>query len=148
MDKQTILAALYAFVHQRPGLEYGNYGNRASYQSEMRAIIKDLHHARTLLRALELRQSITAADILAACKGAFSGRLSIVQNDAGAVVVDYCTGQYWPTEYRKAVSAVCASALWAWMRDGMPAGTASPGDYLRASLKREFGRSLAAQWFQ
>ena len=164
MDKQAILAALYAFVHQRPGLEYGNYGNGPAYRAEMRSIIRDLHHARTLLRALELRQSITASDILAACKGAFSGRLSIVQNDAGAVVVDYCTGQYWPTEYRKAVSAVCASVLWAWTRDGMPAPTLHhnsetgemvkrydgqrAGDYLRASLKREFGRGLAAQWFQ
>jgi hypothetical protein len=29
----------------------------------------------------------------------------------------------------------------------MPADTAKPGDYLRASFKREFGRGMASRWF-
>lgn len=36
--------------------------------------------------------------------------------------VDYCTGQYFPTEYRRAVCAVLASALWDYTRENaMPA---------------------------
>ena len=156
MDKkQQIITALYAFISQRPGLEYGNYGDQVSYRAEMRAITKDLHHARQLIRDVELRNSISADDILAAGKSAYSGRLTIVERDDGKVSVDYCTGQYFPTEYRKAVCAVMASVLWVWKRDqcmpdsfrGATVPPTSPSDYLRASFKREYGRGLASRWF-
>jgi hypothetical protein len=42
----------------------------------------------------------------------------------GGVSLDYCTGQYWPTEYRAAVCAVLASLLWAHAREHMPAPSA------------------------
>jgi len=157
--KQQIIDALRAFTRQRPGLEYGNYGDPVAYRAELRAIIKDLHQARELLRYVELRDSITGADIIAASKSAYSGRLTI---NADATI-EYCAGQYFPTEYRKAVCAVLSSAIWAWHRDQcMPTPTLHhntetgetvqrykglrAGDYLRASLKREFGRGLS-RWF-
>ena len=149
MDKkQQIIAALYAFIGQRAGLEFGNYGDVKAYRAEQRAITKDRHDARRLIRDVELRDSISADDILTASRGAYSGRLVIVQRDDGKVSVDYCTGQYFPTEYRRAVCAVMASVLWNWKRTQcMPAGTDKPGDYLRAGFKREYGRGLAARWF-
>ena len=61
--KQQIIDALRAFTHKRPGLEYGNYGDPAAYRAEMRAINKDLHQARALLRYVELHASISAAYI-------------------------------------------------------------------------------------
>jgi len=165
MDKkQAIIGALYTFIGQRPGLEYGNYGDVKSYRAEQRAITKDRHQARRLIRDIELRDSISADDILTAAKGAYSGRLTIVTRDDGAVAIDYCTGQYFPTEYRRAVCAVMASVLWNWKRDQcMPAPTLHhntetgetverykglrAGDYMRAGFKREYGRGLAARWF-
>ena len=156
MDKkQAIIGALYTFIGQRPGLEYGNYGEPVSYRAEVRAIGRDLTQARQLLRYVELRASITADDIIAASKRAYSGRLTITARDDGAVAIDYCTGQYFPTEYRKAACAVMASVLWHWKRTQcMPASftgatvpPTSPSDYLRASFKREFGRGMAARWF-
>jgi hypothetical protein len=148
MDKkQQIITALRAFINQRPGLEYGNYGEPTSYRAEVRAIGKDLQQARELLRYVELRDSITADDILDASARAYSGRLTIAQRDDGAVAVDYCTGQYWPTEYRKAACAVLARAIWDYLRGSMPAGTSQPGDYLRVSARREFGRGMASRWF-
>jgi len=146
--KQQIITALYAFIAQRPGLEYGNYGEPISYRAEVRAIGRDLTQARQLIRDVELRASITADDIIDASKHAYSGRLTITASDDGKISVDYCTGQYFPTEYRKAVCAVMASVLWNWKRTQcMPAGTAKPGDYLRTSFKREYGRGMAARWF-
>ena len=165
MDKkQQIITALYAFIAQRAGLEFGNYGDVKSYRAEQRAITKDRHHARQLIRDVELRDSISADDILTAAKGAYSGRLTIVTRDDGAVAVDYCTGQYFPTEYRRAVCAVMASVLWNWKRTQcMPAPTLHhntetgetverykglrAGDYMRAGFKREYGRGLASRWF-
>ena len=197
--KHQIIDSLHTFINQRPGLEYGNYGDPVAYRAEMRAIIKDLHQARELLRYVELRDSITGADIIAASKSAYSGRLTIVARDnfecmscaykwtaiahvadvsdicpkckgehvyhrPAGFIIDYCTGQYFPTEYRRAVCAVLASAIWSWKRDQcMPAPTLHhntetgetlqrykglrAGDYLRANFKREFGRGMAARWF-
>ena len=156
MDKkQQIIAAMYAFIGQRPGLEYGNYGDPVSYRAEARAIGRDLTQARQLIRDVELRDSISADDILTAAKGAYSGRLTIVERAGGAIAIDYCVGQYFPTEYRRAVCAVMASVLWNWKRTqcmpdsfkGATVPPTSPGDYLRAGFKREYGRGLAARWF-
>lgn len=155
--KAQVIAALRAFINQRPGLEFGNYGTVPAYRAECRQIAKDKRDALELLRAVEWRDSITADAIIEAAKGAYSGRLTIETRDNGAAAVDYCTGQYFPTEYRKAACAVLASALWDWTRDkcaptpANPASyrrwTASKGDWLRAHFRKEFGRSIASRWF-
>jgi hypothetical protein len=165
MDKkQAIIGALYTFIGQRPGLEFGNYGDVPNYRAEVRAIGRDLTQARQLLRYVELRASITADDIIEASLRAYSGRLTITATDDGAVSIDYCTGQYWPTEYRKAACAVLSQAIWRWTSaHAMPAPTLHHNsetnetvrrykglrvnDYLRASFKREFGRGMASRWF-
>lgn len=160
--KEQIITLLYAWIKQRPGLEFGNYGEVKSYRAEMRSIMKDGREARTLLRAIELRQSITAERLVRAFKDAYSGRLSLVVDKKGARL-DYVTGQYWPTEYRRAAAAVCASAYWSWLRDECmpkPKGTikrggsdydsydgVSAGDWLRNNCKKEFGRGIASRWF-
>ena len=45
MEKTQILSALRAFVRQRPGLDFANYGDVKLYRAEVRSITKDLHHA-------------------------------------------------------------------------------------------------------
>ncbi len=177
MSKQLIIDALYKWIRQRPDLEHANYGDISSYRSELRSITRDLHDARVLMRAVELRDSITAHDIVDASQHAFSG-LEIVQgyrvNGKGffsstsaaqqavdkylpaivaiesAVKIDYCTHQYWPTEYRKAVCAVLASALRNRKRADMPddTGKLSHGDWLRDQFRREYGIGIGKRWFQ
>lgn len=159
--KAAILAALYAFTAQRSGITFADYGERDSFMTDYREVLKDGRDARALLRAIELRDSITAEDILAATR-AFAGRLQIVTRDDGKVAVDYTAGQYFPTEYRSAVCAVCASALWAYYRANMPTaaiadspegapgvtqGTVNTGEYIRKQARREFGRGIQARWF-
>ena len=163
MDKQAIIAALREFVNQRPGLEWGNYGEASSYRAEMRQIMRDRKEAHTLLTACGWRDSITAEMMLDGFR-AFSGRLSISPDARGRVKLDYCTGQYYPTEYRKAVCAVAASVLWGWKRDFcMPEGELvhnsetgntfkrykgmRAGDYLRSTFRREVGRGIGSRWF-
>lgn len=171
MDKSTILAMLRAWVNQRPGLEFCNYGDVSAYRAELRQITKDRAHALELIRAVEWRDSITAERIIAAFPRAYSGRLRLEKREKdGKWVLDYCTGQYWPTEYRKAVCAVLASALWDWAREEcMPQPDRKPeacpcsrdhslhhhetynglraGDWLRRFFRREFGVSIARRWF-
>ena len=175
MNKTKLIEDLHAWVRQRPGLEPALYirdwsdrNGLETYRRESRSITKDLRQARTLLAYVETRDSITAKMILEASKHSFSGRLTITPSDDGEKFsIDYCTGQYWPTEYRRAVCAVLSSAIWDWLRDNMPPADGmvtidiggkpleveshrgqTPGDYLRAAARRELGRPIASRWFQ
>lgn len=148
MKKQALIEALHRFIRQRPGLEFANYGDVSAYLSESRAITRDLHHARALLSAVAWRDGITADDIIDASCRAFSGRLTITPtNDGEGFSIDYCTGQYFPTEYRRAVASVLASALWAYWRDSLPTENERKGYEIRRTAMRELGRSLACQFF-
>lgn len=138
--KETLIACLRKFIAQRPGLEFGNYGDVSAYRSEMRSITKDRHHAETMLASVAWRDSLTADDILHAAKHAHSGRLSITETAPGVFTLDYCTGQYWPTEYRRAVANVLSSALWNYWREA--------GDGPIGAAKRELSRGVAQRFFR
>ena len=142
-EKATILWAMYCWINQRPGLDFGNYGDLKNYRAELRSITKDLHDARSLLRAVEL--SSLSAETLKEAFRAYSGRLTW---DGKALA--YCTGQYWPTEYRKVVCAVAAAALWDYFREDYAAtakGDESPGDAIRRNFRRVYGRRMQTRWF-
>lgn len=159
VKKQTIIDVLNRWVSQRPGLDYGNYGDPVAYRSEVRSIGKDLQHARELINYVAWHDSITAQMILDA---ATSGRLSIVVK-GDKVSIDYCIGQYWPTEYRPAVCRLLSSVIWYWMAGNMPKGQLvhnsetgdtferydglRAGDYLRRQASRELGTGIARRWF-
>ena len=178
-NKRLIIDALDKWIRQRSDLEYANYDDVSCYRSELRRITRDLNDALVLLHAVELRDSITAHDIVDASQHAYGGRLEIVQgyrvNGKGpffsstgaaqraankylpsivaiesAVEIDYCASQYWSTEYRKAVCAVLASALWNRKRVDMPddTGELSPGDWLRDQFRREYGVGISKRCFQ
>ena len=139
MTKTDILSALRAFAHQRPRLQFGNYGDASAYRREVRGITKDLHHVRELLAAVSWRE-VSAEDLILA---ADSGRLTITDTPKG-VQVDYCTGQYFPVEYRPAVAAVLARALWIYWRRNNPDFS---GDQLRRLASREVSRAVFRNYF-
>jgi hypothetical protein len=157
--KTELCTLLRSFINQRPRLDYCNYGNPTSYRQELRSITKQRADALQLLRAVELRDSITV-DHMAEGFRAFCGRLSITSTKEGKPGLDYCSGQYWPTEYRAAACAVLASVLWGYFRANMPQPDAnktskehdrfrgmSAGDYLRKQARAKFGRGIVARWF-
>lgn len=144
--KEKYIAALFKFVGQRPGLEFRNYGSAAAYRSEMRRITRQRHDFRRLAHEIELASGISAENLVDAARSAFSGRLTFVEK-GDKVGVDYCAGQYFPTEYRAAACAVLASALWDHYRSDIPPETENKGDKLRAKFRRMFGASIASRWF-
>jgi len=107
--KELIIDALRQWIRQRPRLDFANYGDVSTYRAELRSIGNDLKHARELLAAVASRDGITDKDLIDASRRAYSGRLTI--DTSSGVSIDYCVGQYWPTEYRHAACAVLASAL-------------------------------------
>lgn len=187
LTKQNITAALRGFTNSRPGLDFGNYGDVSAYRSEARGIARDRREALALIRAVEL-SSMTAEELREGFR-AFSGRLELKcesRNASGAKCADcgamagslhrdncgggdhridgfrleYTTGQHYPTEYRKAVAAVCASAMWGyWRSHCMPKPVTakggehdlydglSAGDFLRRCARNAFGANMAKRWF-
>lgn len=143
-----MLTSLRKFTRSRPGLDYRNYvtSNRDSegckaYMRESREITQLLHHARTLINAVEFRRcEIGAEQIVNAARTAFSGRLSY-NNDRKAW--DYCTGSYYPVEYRKAVCAVMTMCLIQhWFREGFSV------PQMHSKAVCEFGKQIAGRWFK
>ena len=145
--KDQVISALSAFAAQRPGIEPGNYSDWRSYRAESRSVTRDLHDARYLLRQCEL-WGVSVEELRGAFR-AFSGRLVPSVNEKG-FCLDYCTGQYFPTEYRKAVCAVCAAALWDHFREDFAKSAKegeSAGDAIRRNFRRMFGARIARRWF-
>lgn len=146
-EKDQILAALSAWIRQRPGLDYANYGDPTAYRSESRDITRDLHHARELLAYIARRDSIKAEDLIEASQRAYSGRLTL-QKTATGYEIDYCTGQYWPTEYRRAACALLAHAAWYQLRDDTKDSRSEGRDRIQRAARREFSRAVAQRWFK
>jgi hypothetical protein len=137
--KEQLVTALEKFIAQRSGIDYANYGERSSFMGDYRPILKHGKQARELLRYVA-HADITAEQLIAAAS-AYSGRLEFVESEDG-VRCSYCTGQYFPTEYRAAACAVLSQAIWNYWRDDE-----TSGDEIRKRARREFGRSIASQWF-
>lgn len=133
LTKAELCAMLARFIGQRPGLDFANYGDVALYRSESRAITADMHDAHALLDAVVARDSLTADAMRAVLMG--SGRLTLSEDGR----LDYCAGQYFPTEYRKAAARALASMLWAYWREGC-ANEALGDSKVNAATIRECAR--------
>ena len=115
---ETVLNELQKFINARPKLDRANYGChieqlRYSSQQErqqawsalrgdLRSIAKDGTRARKALK--EARNYPPNGVALADAFRAFSGRLTW-----NGTELEYCTGQYYPMEYRAAAAAVLES---------------------------------------
>ena len=134
------------------------------YRRESAAITRDMHDYYNIQRRIVWRDSITAEDIIEAAERAFSGRLTIndisAHYDDGstyhAFSINYCVGQYFPTEYRKAACAVLASAWWDNTREDCPdfdtdeTGNftgSNPGEWMRKQARNTFGLGLQRGYF-
>lgn len=128
-----VIVALADFAAQNSGIDYRNYystwadkdGIRA-YRADSREISKAWGEFKRFLQ-VAAADGVTDAHVIEAGQRAFSGRLTWKIEPAkihrktakgGEVVTaetrgrwDYCTGQYFPTEYRRAACAVLDEAI-------------------------------------
>lgn len=147
MNKETIIKAIRAFVAQRSGIDFKDYGgDRDAFMGDYRPMLKAGQDARVLLAAVSGRDGITADNIVEATH---NSRLQLVERTlkgtdiAPSYAVDYTTGQYFPTEYRAAACRVLATALWKYaVTQGY-----STGNEIRKWARSEFGRGIANRWF-
>jgi len=147
------LCALADFAAQNPGLDFANYGQAKAYNDEMASISQDWKRFK-LAVALAANEGVTDAAIIAAAPSAFSGRLTWVSNDYlrenhgmntdYTPRWDYCTGQYWPTEYRKAAATVLEQAI----RDTRRARPASKAIPQSIADLRRLNEQNGGCWFE
>lgn len=141
-----MIEALLRFINQRSGIDFQNYSSGDyksscdAFNGDYRPMLKHGRHARAMLRQVELCARITASNLLDASR-AYSSRLQF-REDNGKVSIEYTTGQYFPTEYRKAACAVLAQCLWDyWSPD------CKTSDEIRKTASRNLGRNIAKTWF-
>jgi len=126
------------FVAQRPGLSFADYGDSKYYNQDYRKILQAKHDFERMSRHIVMTTSIIDADLVKASQSAFSGRLTISGD-----TIEYCAGQYFPTEYRAAACAVLAYALWQYWRS---CGHQTYED-IQKKARQALGRGLASRWF-
>jgi hypothetical protein len=139
MNKELIINKLLTFANSRPGLDPNNYADYKGFRSEQRETLKDLAHARTLIQAVAATPAITGE--LMVEKIQRGDRLFMATNDFD---IYYTAGQYYPTEYRKAVCRFCADLLWQYVRAAYPH---FDGTDIRASFRRWFGLAIQKRYF-
>ena len=109
-NKEKVIAAIRKFIGQRSGISFADYqtgdwkASREAFMGDYRPMLRDGQDARVLLAAVSGRDGISFANIVEATN-AFSGRLSVMVT-SDVISLEYTTGQYFPTEYRKAACAV------------------------------------------
>ena len=108
------LRMLAAYAAKNPGLDFRDYcsdyrdtNGRAAYFSEARSITNDLRRVRQAILSAYYA-GVTDDDLVECSKGE---RLTI-ERTAGGFDLDYCVGQYWPTEYRGAVARLLNRAAY------------------------------------
>lgn len=166
-DVTPVFAALETWIKQRPGVDANSYfspydrgeqlwqGIRA-YRQEIRDIGRDRTRA---LKALDEARGLwpPKPEILADSFSAFSGRLEwkLGEVSLGSRYamqpgqpghLEYCTGQYFPTEFRKAAAAVLERYISSWRqwyaRENPPTFTyRTMGDVEAAN------RAIGGHWF-
>lgn len=114
MQQHELISTLHDFINTRPQLDFRDYGDFSTYRQEQRSITADLLDARELLRIVSMYPSSIAylRDELENGTGRLTAKF-----EGEKITLDYCVGQYFPTEYRKAVCRACASALFRFFRD-------------------------------
>lgn len=126
MKKETTITApdysgtiekLKAFVEQRPGFEFVNYGSMKYYKADYSKALKDKN---SFYEILALAQNFVTYSELQETLFIYlkrnSGRLTLDENNN----LQYCVGQYFPTEYRAAACRILAGLVWDIVRDQYP----------------------------
>ena len=137
---------LIKFVNQRPGLDFANYGDVKLYRSESAEITKDRRDFYELLGLATRRIDGFDAKLKRELLNT-SGRLTMKE---GGEYIEYCTGQYFPTEYRPAACRVIVSLLWNDYRDEKDANGQAiykDGNEIRKAIRRNLSRRCGKNYF-
>lgn len=143
----TTIELLTKFVNQKPGLDFANYGDSKSYNAESREITKDRNDYYELLSVAFIRLGDSLDSKLKFNLENSSGRLTL--NKKGEL--EYCAGQYFPTEYRPAACRILSQLIWNDYRDEQQSNSPNPlykdGHEMRKAVARRVSRRVMKNYF-
>lgn len=148
VTKENVIEVLCQFVNQRPGMEPMNYGNWREYRRESAEVTRDRDDFYKLMSVAQRR--LTTEQLSEAIYKELantSGRLRI--NESGEL--EYCTGQYFPVEFRPAACRVLVSVIWDNYRDELTSTgekVYKDGNELWKAIRRNFGRRINKNYFR
>jgi hypothetical protein len=141
----AILSTLRAFICQRPGFEPRNYisawndtEGRRAYRADVRRAGQDRRDALALLAFIERSAAYDPAVLSDLSDAASRGRLTW-----NGTAWEYCAGQYYPVEYRRAAVRVLSDAIIA--SNARTHNLTLP--QVRRNVANRFGRGLALRCF-
>ena len=140
MNTPELKALLRAFVAQRPGFDYRNYGTVSAYRADQKRAMRDKADALALINAFP---DEAARGFLT---DALKGRLSLEGDH-----LEYTAGQYYCTEYRAAVCRAVSDALHAHLysheKQSLQTVRQQRLAETRKRMARIVGRGCANRWF-
>jgi len=108
----ALIDAARTFVNSRPGFSPANYNSAKSYRADVARAVKQraaaleelkmLRYGFNAMTAWELLTDESLADIVEIANGKGWGSIKALQTQDGAYRMEFITGQYYPTEYRRA----------------------------------------------
>lgn len=144
--ENSTIEMLTKFVNQRPGLDFSNYGDSKSYNAESREITKDRSDYFELLSLAFTRLGDKLDNKLKFNLENTSGRLTLKNGQ-----LEYCTGQYFPTEYRPAANRILAQLIFNDYREEELPNEPNPvykdGHEIRKAIKRNLSRRTYKNYF-
>jgi hypothetical protein len=150
---QTTVEQLINFVNQKPGIDPANYysdwrdtdGIKA-YRKESREITADRNDFFELLALANVRLGDSLESKLKFNLEKSSGRLTLKDGR-----LEYCTGQYFPTEYRPAANRILSQLIWNDYNSEQLPNEPNPvykdGHAIRKVLKYKVSRRVMKNYF-
>lgn len=144
---------LKEFAYQRPGLDPRDYGHGRDgyncYRRESAEITRDLNDFKELYYLAVERMGIESLNqALYHRLTTNDGRLTF---NVGKCRIEYCTGQYFPTEYRPAAARMLANIIWrSYMEERNANGELiyNTGHEIRTAIKnRRISRRIFTYYF-
>lgn len=157
-DEQTQVSIIFdelkKWIAQRSKLDFADYGDRTAYGQDSRQVQADGRRARAALAEARSLQPARLGVLLDSFR-AFSGRLTWVPEPTNSIGVstglepahlEYCTGQYWPTEYRKAAASVLETYIAGW-KQAEAAANPKTFTYTTMDDVQVANRAIGNHWF-
>lgn len=116
VNESSAIAQLVAFAAQNSGIDprnyFDNWGDKngvKAFKDEQRSISEEWRRFKQALQVAAI-EGVTDADVISEAPHAFSGRLEWKASRNAPIAEgerwEYCTGQYFPTEYRAAAATL------------------------------------------
>lgn len=147
MKNPNFISLLSQFVAQRPGFDLCNYASMKDYRHDYYRTLKYKKAYESLL--IQAERMFYLEDLNTALGERLKNNSGRLTYKIDLAELQYCTGQYFPVEYRYAAFSVLFYTVWDLTRNLLQEGKEEhiTGHEIRAYLNKRFrGNKVALKW--